>query len=238
MNSRLSFTVFGLAIAALGSPACSKSAGPTPPTTVSGALALSTFPAQAQGVVAVDETGRSAMSAVGTGGAFSLALSKGHTYRLGVVTATGTVPIVYPRSTGRLDATFAVHTAGARVALGTVHELPAAPAGGFHVMSTTLGGASPDAQSSQSPGGDCVDCVNDDQQTSCQDGSDGEQSDDGTSTGGDAGAGASSSGANDTADQADPSQELAVGDQNAPDQVQGCDAESGDDDQVEQEGQN
>ncbi len=92
--------------------------------------------------------------------------------------------------------------------MGTVRYAPAMPAGGFRVMSTTL----PIPSTGNGGSGDCMDCVNDDQQTSCDDGS----------------TGAPSAATSDTAEQADPTHPLAVGQHNAPEQVGGCQGEGED----------
>jgi hypothetical protein len=225
MRSIALFQVASLAVAA--SACAAKTAGPS---TVSGTAALSTFPSHPLSMAATDETGRIVKAAIGSDSRFSLALTKGHTYKLGAVTDTGTVPIVFPRASGKLDATFVLKTNGARISLGSVHYVPAAPAGGFRVLSVKVALGSPDAQGSQ--GGNCVDCVNDDQQTSCENGSASGNEGEGTSSENE-----SSSGASDKAEQADPSQEMAVGDQNAPDQVDGCDNQEGDNSNVQQEGE-
>jgi hypothetical protein len=118
-------------------------------------------------------------------------------------------------SASRRRRPFVLGTDGARLSLGNVPYLAAAPAGGFKVQSTPVQGSST---------GDCVDCAGDDQQTSCEDGSTGGGSEGESTT-------------PDSAQQADPTQEMAVGDQNAPDQVQGCDSQEGDNSDVQQEGE-
>jgi hypothetical protein len=111
-----------------------------------------------------------------------------------------------------------VKTNGAHINLGAVRYLAAAPPTGFKVASVQLTPA--DAAS-----GDCVDCVHDDVTTSCADGEQGVEDS----------VGSAAPAAN--ADQADATQEMAVSDRNAPQEVSGCDAESGDQSEGEQEGE-
>jgi hypothetical protein len=232
MRSRFMFSLVGLAaVAAVGCAA--KTTAPPGPTAISGSAALSTFPKGATGVAATDEAGHTSSVALASDGRFTLSLPKGHTYKLAFMTGTGAVPLVFPRHTGKLDASFNLKTDGAAVRLGTVHYLAAAPAAGFKVL------ASMPTQATQQ-GGDCVDCVNDDQQTTCEK-SDGTDDGEAKSSEGEAKKAPESSsgtGETDNAEQADPNQEMAVGDQNAPDQVDGCgggDGQNGDN--VEQTGE-
>jgi hypothetical protein len=188
------------------------------PTAVAGAVALSTYRATPARIIAVDELGTRTSSALGSNGSFVLSLAKVHKYRLAVDIGQSTVPIVFPRPSGRLDATFVVKTNGAFVRLGVVRYLAAAPSSGFKVASVQL--TAPDAAS-----GDCVDCVQDDGSTNCADGE--------TGVGDSVGSAAAAL----NADQADATQEMAVSERNAPQEVSGCDVESGDQSKGEQEGQ-
>jgi hypothetical protein len=191
------------------------------PSTVSGTLTMATFPLRPSAVAAVDEAGKRITTTLGGDAHFAINLAKGHTYRLLIVKdGSGTVPVVFPRAAGRLDATFVLRTNGARISLGAVRYLGQAPAGGFKVQSAAQ--STSDAEASDNS-------VEDTQQTTCDDGQSGD-------TGGDNGA-TGSTGANDTADQADANQEMAVGDQNAPDQVAGCDTQDGENSDVQQEGE-
>src|SRR5581483_9688461 len=135
-------------------------------------------------------------------GSFALALAKNHSYKLRI----GDVPMVFPRASGRLDLAFALRTDGAALSLGLVRRRGGAPAGGFVIV------ASKAAEQR-----DCTDCVSDDPRTICED--DGESREENGSM-------------EDDGEQADASAEMAVGDQNVPDQVEGCDGND-----VEQEGE-
>jgi hypothetical protein len=228
MRSILISSVALVAVAAGGCAA--KTGGPVPPSAVSGSAALSTFPSTPRVLAATDETGRVLAARLAANATFSLALAKGHTYKLSLVSDHGSVPIVFPRQTGRLDASFVLRTDGARIALGVVRFRLGVPSGGFHVLSVSQG--------STPPGSACTDCVNDDQQTSCEDngGDNGEGPDNASETASTGQTGASG-GAGDNAEQADGNAEMGVGDQNAPDQVSGCDNQEGDNGNVEQTGE-
>lgn len=210
MHFSLSVSFSALTLAA----ACSSSPGARE-STVRGTAALQTFAVAPAAIAARDETGRVVRAAVDAQGRFALPLGKGHTYRLVLEGSGAGVPIVFPRASGMLDATFVLKTNGASLGLGQVRYYPAAPASGFHVLSAKGPAAA--------PAGDCVDCVNDDSQVTC-DGSD--------STGS-----VSEAAVADTAEQADANAELAVGDQNVPAQVAGCDSQEGDNVDTQQEGE-
>ena len=210
-----------IALAAVG--CASKTGAPVPPTTVSGSAALSTFPRGPTAVAATDEAGLTVSVPLGSDGSFSVSLPKGHTYKLALATATTAVPLVFPRQTGKLDLSFVLSTDGAAVRLGAVRYLAAAPTGGFKMLAATTATGSQGGSS-----GDCVDCVNDDQQTTCDSSGGGGSEGEGTSSSGDAKTPEpSSSGETDNAEQADPNQEMAVGDENAPDHVIGCEGGDG-----------
>ncbi len=235
MRSALISSVALLAVVAGGCASRTGTGGPVPQSAVSGTAALSSFPSPARSLSATDETGRTSSAALAADGGFSLALAKGHTYKLSLKTDHGAVPLVFPRQTGRLDASFVLGTDGARIALGAVHYLPGAPKGGFHVLVAAHG--------STQQGSNCTDCVNDDQQTSCEDngGGEGKGSEGESAPGTESGSASSGGGgAGDNAEQADGSAEMAVGDQNAPDQATGCDnqdGQQGGNDNVEQTGE-
>jgi hypothetical protein len=223
----------------LGVGACGRAPSTTTtpaPSTVSGSAALSSFPAAPSSVTATDESGRSVRSAVAADGRFSLALAKGHTYKLAVTTPKGDVPLVFPRTTGKLKRTFALLSDGAAVQLGSVRYLGKAPVGGFHVMSvrsaTADGGAAPDGASGE---------VADIQETKCEGGGaeekgaeksapESESAPEAPEAKADATPGA------DASEEADANSEMAVGDQNAPDQVAGCSG-GADGDNLQQEGE-
>jgi hypothetical protein len=235
-----SIVLSSLAAVALNTTACAGSPGPSstgvPETTVRGTAALLTFPSKPLRLVATNEVGKAAGVSIGASGQFALALTKGHSYRLAVVTARNTVPVVFPRQSGRLDTTFVVKSAGANINLGSVHRLISAPAGGFTVQSATIGTGSPNAQDGE---GDCVDCVDDPPSTTCASNADSETESQANDESGSSGGAQDMSGKSntETGDQADPGTEIAVGEQNAPEQVDGCDSQTGDNAQGEQQGE-
>jgi hypothetical protein len=164
---------------------------------VRGTLTATSYPTSPITVVARDESGHSSTAAL-TEGAFSVALPSGHTYRLAVVTATGEVPMVFPRRSGTIDASFAVRSRGALSNLGAVRYLPHAPESGFQFATAS------------SQEGECVDCADDDNDVICEDGApDNDTGDDSA-----------------TSDQADGTREMAVGEHNPPANIAGCENES------------
>ncbi|GAC1544484.1 MAG: hypothetical protein NVS3B10_08640 [Polyangiales bacterium] len=216
-------------------PACASKSASTGPSVVSGKAALATFPRAPSRLVATDERGQVSEANLGADGQFALPLAKGHVYQLALATGDGsTVAVEFPRSSGKLGSSFALHTDGATIRLGSLHYLAGPPAGGFKLLSKKV-----TKTASEGGGGDCVDCVNDDESTVCDEG--------------DGAEGAGSEGAPKAAEEslssksahvgapivapiatvADGNHELAIGDQNAPDDVAGCD--SGGDDQQEGE---
>lgn len=220
-----------LPLAVLAAACGSAPKAPPDPSTVSGSAAASTFPSAPSAVTATDEGGRAVRGPVAADGSFSLALAKSHTYTLAFATPTGDVSIVFPRATGKLDKSFTVKSDGALVRLGRVHYLAKAPVGGFHVVSAA-GGTNPQSGPADQSGGDqgnCVDCVNDDGKTACEAGGEGASTAENSSP-------EATSSETSTEAEADPNQEMAVGDQNAPDQVDGCGGDGADGDNLQQEG--
>jgi hypothetical protein len=181
-------------------------------STLRGTAALSTFSSAPSAVTARDEAGRVTRARVDAQGQFSIPLAKGHTYRVAVEAANGGVPLVYPRASGRLDATFVLKTNGAALDVGQVRHFAGVPSGGFHVLATQ-------APSTGAPPSGSESDVEDGSQLTC-DGSDTR---------------VTVSPAADSAEQADATGDLAVGDQNVPEEVSGCDTQEGDN--VEQEGE-
>jgi hypothetical protein len=124
-----------LCAAAVG---CAKEpTGETSTSVVSGTLALKTFPTEPSVIAASNEKGATISTAPDAGGAFRLALEKGHTYELSVLFPNGSEPVVFPRASGSLDQTFKVSSGAAIVDMGTIRHLDAAPQGGFSVKSAT-----------------------------------------------------------------------------------------------------
>jgi hypothetical protein len=183
-------------------------------TTVTGTAALTTFRVAPSTIGARDEAGRVSRAPVDAQGQFALPLAKGHTYRVAFEAAAPSVPLVFPRSSGKVDETFILKTNGAALRLGQVRYYAGAPATGFHVLAARAPTAA--------PGGDCVDCVDDDPRVTCA-----ESESEGTAA----------VPASDTAEQADMKAEMAVGDQNVPGEVDGCDNQEGDNVDLQQEGE-
>lgn len=181
----------------------------SPDTTVRGTTQALTYPSAPVAVVARDEGGRSLTTQL-AGGAFALSLPKGHTYSLAVVTANGEVPVAFPRTSGRLDATFSVRSKGANVNLGALRFANGAPASGFRFAQSSVA----------APGSgqvDCTDCVDDPHDVQCDDGSHGNDNADEQNGG---------------PQQADRTHDLSVAEHNAPESIDGCGGDN------EQEGNN
>ena len=214
--------VVALALVVSGCASNDAREAPPGPTTLSGTAALAAFPVAPRSVTATDESGTVATSRLGTDGHFSIALPKGHTYKLALTGDHSSVPVAFPRASGKLDASFVLKSDGAAVRLGTVRYVPKMPDAGFRIVVTRT--ATPTAV-------DCVDCVNDDGTVTCaRDGQNGEGEGEAASS---HAARETAPGA-DTSEQLDPTREMAVGDQNAPEHVDGC---GGEGDNVDQSGE-
>lgn len=194
-----------LAACAVVTAACSSAPGASKQTsTVQGTVASATFASAAPSAVdAIDETGARTHVVLAADGAFSMSLAKAHVYRIVAITPGGEVPIVFPRTGGRLDTTFRLSSGAAVVRLGSVRHFDAAPPAFSAIddgqTQCESGGAGADDQG----GGDC------------EDGKD-------AKTGGpctDEGQGG---------DDADPAKPMAVPEKNPPNDVGGC--EDGQDD--------
>ncbi len=223
-------------ILAMACGCAGKGAAAAGPSTVSGTAALSTFPTAPTSITARDESGRLTVAKLATDGSFSMVLDKGHTYKLQADLTGRSVPLVFPRQSGKLDLSFSLKTDGASLRLGHVHYLSRGPATGFQVSMNA-------GQSGSQSGDQCTDCVDDNQQVSCGggDGADGTESSGGSEANGGSesstGAESNGGGTSDSAEQADANAEMAVGDQNAPEQVDGCDSQGGDNSDGQQEGE-
>ena len=205
-------------------------------STIQGNLDLASFPTAPAGVDAIDENGVVVSSKVGPAGAFKLSVDSGHSYQIRVTFASGSEPLVFPRSAQLLDLDFHVSSGRAIVALGAVRHFGSAPANGFYMQ--------PAAGSAGGGDGECVDgveqgtgkaCVDDDAEVSCEIGDDdeqeGEHEDNASDGDGECENGvALTTGAACTDDAlADPSQPMAVAEHNVPDEVGGCaEGEEGD----------
>jgi hypothetical protein len=234
---RDSFTSVVFVLAVVGS-GCGQSPSKTT-STISGTAALGTFPSAPLSALATDEGGRAVSAPIASDGRFSLTLAKGHTYRMSFAAAND-VPIVLPRSTGKLKIAFHLSTGGAHADLGSVRYFANAPAGGFHISTTP---ATP--PSSSAPGSDteCVDgvvagtalpCVDDDGKVECDDGSEVDDGDGECIDGKDAKTGVACTDPPESGDELDPTSAMAIPEKNVPEDVGGCaegeDGESDDDD--------
>lgn len=94
-------------------------------STVSARVDRASFPEAPSSVVATDETGRRTTSSIAADGRISFELAAGHRYRLSVVGASTTTPLLYPRSGGSLDAAFQIKGGAANVDLGAVRYMAA-----------------------------------------------------------------------------------------------------------------
>lgn len=227
-TNRFSYLLLGALVTS-----CASSASTSPPadpiassdgatSTVTGALALSSFPSAPTTVDAIDETGLKVQAGIDAQGGFRLALAKGHTYRLVVGLQSSSEPLVFPRTSSRLDTTVRVSTAAATIALGAVRHFDAAPAGGFTVKSASTATKPETENESEGDDGECVDgkdatsgaaCVDDEVTATCDAG----EAEDGPDEGDGDGDGET----NDDGD-ADPTKPMAVPEHNAPDDVAGC----------------
>lgn len=223
----------------VASSACKKSSAKADPTsTVQGRLATSSFAVAPTAVDAIDETGARTIGTVSPDGAFRLDLTKGHVYTLVVVSPKGDEPMVFPRAGGRLDRTFRVSSGAGVVTLGNVRHLDRAPQAGFVVQSTsTQSGSVKPATTGTGGGGEvgeCVDgqikgtgapCVDDDEKTVCEDGSEVSDGDGECDNGKDVKTGQPCSDTDKVGEDdqdADANQPMAVPEKNPPNDVGGC----------------
>src|SRR5262245_47077839 len=91
------------------------------------------YPGAPSAIRATDEAGTLTRAKLASNGSFQLILNKGHSYRFDLVGASAE-PMVFPRTSGRLDTVFRVSGGGARVALGEVRHYDTMPTGGFTVV--------------------------------------------------------------------------------------------------------
>lgn len=238
---------FLLVAACFTAAGCGGKATGTPTSTLTGTLARETFPDEPRSITATNERGASIVTSVNGSGPFKLVLRKGHTYRLAVTLADGSVPVVFPRASGKLDPSFRVSGGAALVNLGTVRHLAAAPAVGFHMQA--LSQSAPAEGAGPQGGGECEDgvdiatgaaCIDDEGQLSCEehdddDDVDGNYEGDGecengvdATTGGACTVLPEGDEAADDADEVSPDGPMAVAEHNVPDDVGGCDDDDDD----------
>ncbi|MBI5532146.1 MAG: hypothetical protein HY898_05505 [Deltaproteobacteria bacterium] len=217
---------------------CAKTGTTDTTSTVQGKFALSSYASAPTAVVALDEKGAKLQAMVAADGAFSLSLEKGHKYSLRAVVSAVEEPLVFPRTSGKLDTTFRVVGGAAVVQLGNVRHFDSAPATGFVVMS---GQVAP-GTTANGEVGECVDgfvkgsgapCADDDgKEVTCEGGgeegdNEGEakaetdpgpdiQCNNGLDPNGQPCVGGDQ-------DTADPQADMSVPEHNPPDAVGGCD---------------
>lgn len=200
-----------LGLVAVTSTACT-SRSPSSPSvgisTLQGTAALSSYPAMPRSIQATDETGRITRADIAADGSFTVELRRAHTYRVDVVTDRGAVPLVFPRTSGKVTTTFALKSDGARLTLGQVRytlrttavPVEARITKAFTIRTASLGGAGEE--------GNCENCGDDNQEVACEDGSHGN--------------GQSSDDMEGTDDEAGSHGEASIAEHNVPENVDGC----------------
>lgn len=218
--------------------ACSTASGGSNTSTLEGSIAAG-FPGHPTAIRATSDTGALVSSPLAKDGSFKIALDKGHSYRLDVI-GSGAEPVVFPRTSGRLDTTFRVSGGSAHVALGQLRHFDAEPAAGVTMIGKVTTALSSGAVASS----DCVGgtipstgaaCADDDTSgMTCEAG--GTEAEDDTSSSAEVEDGECVNGkdsvtglactdppeASDAA-AADPASAMAIPDHNVPDDVGGCD---------------
>lgn len=194
-----------LGLLVLSTAACANTKRSVGETTLQGTTALSSYAATPRSILATDETGRAWSTPIAADGSFSLTLKRAHTYHVDVVTDAGAVPLVFPRTSGKVTTTFAVKSDGARLSLGAVRfvhtpvvvpfEARISKASGLRIAS--LGNSETDD-----------DGPNDHQDVQCGDGSHGN--------------GQSSEDMEGDDDQANASGDVSIAEHNVPENVDGC----------------
>ncbi len=167
---------------------CGKDVSGGTDSTVAGTLVLDSFPTAPSAVEGLSDAGSVTTSEVTPDGGFRLPLASGHAYRLQVVLDGASEPIVFPRTSGTLDTTFAVTSRNVRVSLGHVRHFPSAPVSMLLISSTNGVGAG--GAGGEGEVGECVNgvvqgsgepCIDDDGDMHCEagdwGGADGEHAD-------------------------------------------------------------
>ena len=174
-------------------------------TTAQGQLALATFPEVPSAVVARTASGTVRTATPSASGAFVLSLPKGDSYSIGVVMPSRSVVIGMPRSSGSIDRSFKVSSAGVRIDLGIVRYRAAGATDPIAAGGTSA--ACEDGENgAQGADGECVNGVDSTTKAACSDGAD----------------------ATDPSDTVQPDAEMAVPEHDAPTDASGCD-QSGED---------
>jgi hypothetical protein len=171
-------------------------------TTAQGQLALSTFPEVPSAVIARTASGTVRSATPSATGAFVLALPKGDSYSIGVVMPSRSVVIGMPRSSGAIDRSFKVSSAGVRIELGVV-RYRAAGATDPVAAGASSAACEDGANGAQGADGECENGVDSTTKAACSDGAG-------------------------TADTLQPDAEMALPEHDAPTDASGCD-QSGED---------
>ncbi len=97
--------------------------GKSAPSTIEGTVVTGTFPGRASAFTATTESGDTLRAPLDAAGAFSMELPSHHHYRLSVETEGGTVRLIFPRASNRIDDAFALSTTQARITLGSIRYI-------------------------------------------------------------------------------------------------------------------
>jgi len=208
------------------------------PQRLAGRIDRTTFPDVITTAQAVRDGRVVASSPVAADGSFSLTIPVGSKYRIAFASATGQPGLVFPRSLGTLDVTFAIRGGGAPFDLGMVRYVgdPTTQTYAYH---PTAAGDDGECEDGVDPtGAFCVDdddedgvgsCESDGEDVNCEDGIDpatGAECDGGPAANSDDGTEKDGVADGETNDDQVPS-EAAVADHNLPATI-GCREESDD----------
>ena len=200
MRTVLSVVVLGLITGCAAKSSVSE-------TTAQGQLALSTFPEHPSAVVARTTSGVEKVSTPSATGAFVLSLAKGESYSIRVVMESRSVVIGMPRTSGSIDRSFKVSSAGVHIDLGVVryHAAGATDPVVPGAEAASCEDGSNDGENGAAGGdGECVNGVDSTTKAACSD----------------------VPGAADTADTVDANAEMAVPEHDAPADASGCEQSS------------
>ena len=200
---------------------CAHDAPATRTSTIDGTVATATFPGAVTHLEAKSEAGVVTGAPLDAAGRFSLILEKGHSYSLSVATSSATTPLVFPRSSGRIDRAVSVSKGAAHVDVGTVRFLPHAPVGGFSAATGSM--VCPGVASSE------MGCVDDAARVRCDGESAHEAPDGECENGHDKATGAACSDAEPADGDLAEAAPRAVAERNAPGDVSSCDDGDGED---------
>ena len=200
---------------------CSHDTPSTRTSTIDGSVATEMFPVAVTHIESKSESGAVTVAPLDRQGQFSVVLEKGHTYSLSVAAGGTRTPLVFPRSSGRVDRTVSVSKGASHVDIGTVRWLARAPIGGFSAATGSLvcpGVASAD-----------MGCVDDAPRVRCDGDSAPETPDGECENGHDKATGAACSDATPVATDLADAEPRAVADRNAPSDLSACSDGDGED---------